>query len=127
MLTPPQSQEKVSEVARLEMIDQEVQTEQVPGKEDRVEGKLDSLKAEVAEALMSVFQYMEQLKSINLSQEQLILRLNTKLNQAETREREAREKEREDRARRRSREQDRDRRVVRGKSRGRDRSRDDRR
>ena len=69
VLTPPQSQEKVSEVARLEMVDKEVQTEQVPGKEDRVEGKLDSLKAEVAEALTSVFQYMEQLKSINLSQE----------------------------------------------------------
>ena len=65
----------------METVEKEVQTEQVPGKEDRMEEKQDGLKAEVAEALTSVFQYMEQLKLINLSQEQLILRLNTMLDQ----------------------------------------------
>ena len=70
----------------METEEKEVQTEQVPGKEDRMEEKLDGLKAEVAEALTRVFQYMEQLKTINLSQEQLILRLNAKLDKAEERE-----------------------------------------
>ena len=106
----------------METEEKEVQTEQVPGKEDRMEEKLDGLKAE---ALTSVFQYMEQLKTINLSQEQLILRLNAKLDKAEERE-EARGRDREYRQRR-SRDhgsRDRDSRVVRDRSRGRDRSRE---
>ena len=101
------------------MVEKEVQTEQVPGKDNKIEEKLDGLKAEVAEALTSVFQYMEQLKTINLSQEQLILRLNAKLDKAEERE-EARGRDRDDRQRR-SRDhgsRDRDRRVVRDRSRG---------
>ena len=39
----------------------ETQTEQVPGKEDRIEKKLDELKSEVAEALTNMFQYIDQL------------------------------------------------------------------
>ena len=90
-----------------------------------MEEKQDGLKVEVAEALTSVFQYMKQLKTINLSQKQLILRLNTMLDQAETRE-EARGRDLEDRQRR-SRDHEmgeRHRRVVRDRSRGRDRSRE---
>ena len=85
-----------------------------------MEVKLDGLRAEVAEALTSVFQYMEQLKTINNQQSELITRLNAKLDQAETREREAREKGREDRERR----NERDRRMVRDRSRGHEKSRD---
>ena len=81
---------------------------------------LDGLRAEVTEALTSVFQYMEQLKTPNNEQSELITRLNTKLDQAETREREARGKEREDRERR----NERDRRTDRDRSRGHERSRD---
>ena len=100
VLTLPQSQEEGSSVARRKFEERETQTEQVPRKEDKMEEKLDSLRAEVAEALTSVFQYMEQLKTINNQQSELITRLNNKLDQAETREREAREKEREDQGRR---------------------------
>ena len=120
VLTPPQSQEEGSSVARREFEERETQTEQVPGKEDKMEEKLDGLRAEVAEALKSVFQYMEQLKTINNQQSELITRLNTKLDQVETREREAREKERGDRERR----NERDRRTVRSRSRAHEKSRD---
>ena len=48
----------------------ETQTEQVPGKEERIQKKLDELKSEVAEALTSMFQYNDQHKA------ELIARLN---------------------------------------------------
>ena len=68
VLTPPQSQEEGSSVARREFEERETQTKQVPGIVDRMEEKLDGLRTEVAEALTSVFQYMEQLKTINNQQ-----------------------------------------------------------
>ena len=120
VLTPPQSQEEGSSVARREFEEKETQTKQVPGKEDKLEEKLDGLRAEVAEALTSVFKYMEHLKTINNQQSELITRLNTKLDQADTREREAREKEREDRERM----NERDRKTVRDRSRGHEKTRD---
>ena len=120
VLTPPQSQEEGSSVPRREFEERGTQTEQVPREEDKLEKKLDGLRAEVAEALTGLFQYMEQLKTLNNEQSDLITRLNTKLDQAETREREARGKEREDRGRR----NERDRRTVRSRSRGHEKSRD---
>ena len=58
----------------------------MPGKEDRIEKKLDELKSEVAEALTNMFQYIDQLKTINNQQSELITRLNNKLDKAEERE-----------------------------------------
>ena len=76
----------------------------------------------MAQALTSIFQYMEQLKTINISQEQLILRLTTKLDKAEERE-EARGRDQDRQRRSRDHERgERDRRVVRDRDRGRDRA-----
>ena len=120
VLTPPQSQEEGSSVARREFEERETQTEQVPEREDRIEKKLDELKSEVAEDLNNMFYYIDQLKTINNQQSELITRLNNKLDQAETREREAREKEREDRERR----NERDRRTSEIGAEGHEKSRD---
>lgn len=125
VLTPPQSQEEGISAKRKEFVESETQTERVPGKEERIEKKLDELKSEVAEALTNMFQYIDQLKTINNQQSELITRLNAKLDRVDERE-EARARDREDRQRR-SREHERgerDRRVVRDRSRGRERSRE---
>ena len=119
MQLTPTVRETVGSVVTHESKDTQTEEGLEKGAMEKVKFKLDAVKAEVAQALTGIFQYMEQLKTINMSLEEVISRLYMKLDQAETREREAREKEREDRVRR----SERDRRTVRDRSRGHEKSR----